>query len=132
MVKKKASKNGRWTEREDKLLKLMVSNSATYKEMAEKLGCEEKRVSTRIHYLRQKGEIPAGKRGRPSVNRTADSIVDSKKPSTSVAGVSNLVDSSLDNIVLNLNKLRAYINMLEAQNDSFLKRLAEIDKILKD
>lgn len=148
MSKKKSSK--KWSEKTDKKLIELVNQGVTYRVIAMKLKRSKAAIGARVYYLRQQGVVvfPNKTRGRPvTAHETEPAAV---KVAKKVLSKQTENDASwmekdykkaspkkneldvVGNYKLASTKLVVYAEMLEKQVASLKKRLAEIEKIVRD
>ena len=147
MSKKKSSK--KWSEKTDRKLIELVNQGVTYRVIAMKLKRSKAAIGARVYYLRRQGVVfTTPQRGRPvTAHETEPAAV---KVAKKVLGKQTKKDMSwmekdfnksspkkneldvVGNYKLASTKLVVYAEMLEKQVASLKKRLAEIEKIVRD
>lgn len=148
MSKRKSSK--KWSEKKDRTLIELVNQGLTHRVIALKLKRSKSSIGQRVYYLRRQGVVfTAPQRGRPvTAHETEPAAVkvakkvlskqtkndaswmekDFKKASPKKSNAADVVA----NYKLASTKLVVYAEMLEKQVASLKKRLAEIEKIVRD
>lgn len=148
MSKRKSSK--KWSEKKDRTLIELVNRGLTHRVIALKLKRSKSAIGQRVYYLRRQGVVfTAPQRGRPvtahgtepAAVKVAKKVLskqtkkdtswmekDFKKASPKKSNAADVVA----NYKLASTKLVVYAEMLEKQVASLKKRLAEIEKIVRD
>jgi DNA-binding Lrp family transcriptional regulator len=133
-------KRNKWSKKDDKILMKLYRNDKTYKEIGAILGRSYASVSQRVHKLRDRTpaavivaekilEQPkkAPKQQQPKKEKKSNFIKSSPKPFklNEILGESHAALKQMTRLVL-------YAEMLEKQNAALNKRIADIEKALRD
>jgi DNA-binding Lrp family transcriptional regulator len=130
----------RWSKKDDKILMKLYRNDKTYKEIGAILGRSYASVSQRVHKLRDRTPAAvivaekileqskkAPKQQQPKKEKKSNFIKSSPKPFklNEILGESHAALKQMTRLVL-------YAEMLEKQNAALNKRIADIEKALRD
>ena len=147
------NKSKKWKKKDDKVLLEMFYDDKSYGEIATKLKRTYHSVAQRLHKLRNEGmEIKKRSQGRPlkarkqekpaavkvaekvlSHQERADRIIEKRKKAkkSKPLTLNTVIEESKESLT-DLARLVLYAEMLEKQNAALKKRLADVEKALRN